>query len=337
MPHYYALLKAALRKLRVPFHLGVETEVIERRGGAYIVHAGGKSFKAGQILLTSGHQIPRLISRVRGVSCAPLAPGTYYLNSITFLKLPATGNREWLAQARRINFTLQQEHGSMFACVVAPTETEDGLAVTYYPSPRGSQLRSVGFVPDDKTPLPTEWDRLIRMGLPDDHPNVRTTFEQACSLYPFLRDYAEVSATVCRPVFNAATRDNDGGMDRRVREITTSISSISDDGRITAWTAPKWTNAELTALIAADYVCGLASLSRLPTGSTCKFGPTGLDVVKIARRIQFFDVTMDPADAFLYAGWQGVPHRAVNTSLPQFMPRPDSPGEHSPLLRGYRN
>ena len=327
MPHYYALLKAALRQLRVPLHLGVGTEAIERRRGGYVVHAGGKSFTAGQILLTSSHQIPRLVSKIRGASCAPHAPGTYYLNSITFLKLPATRDAERLAHARRINFTLQQEHGSMYACVVAPTETEDGLAATYYPSPRGSQLRSISSAPDDKTPLHAEWDRLIETGLPNDHPNVSKTFEQACSLYPFLRDYAEVSATICRSVFNTATLDNNGGLDRRVREIAGPVNNITDDGRVTAWTAPKWTNAELTALMAADYVCGLSSMRRTSAGPACRFGPTGLDVVEIARRVQFFDVKMNPSDAYLYAARQGVPHRVVNAGLPQFAPQPDSSAE----------
>lgn len=325
MPHYYALLKAALRGLRIPFHPGVEVEVIERRGGGYTVHAAGESFGARQVLLTSGHHIPRLASKVRGVTCAPPAPGTFYLNSITFLRLPATASVERLAAVRRINFTLQQEHGSMYACVVPPTEAEDGLAVTYYPSPGGSQLRSSSSGAGRRTPLPAEWDSLIREGLPDDHPNVRATFEQACSLYPFLRDYAEVSGTACRPVFNAATRDNDGGLDRRVRVLRASVSRISDDGGITAWTAPKWTNAELVALMAADYVRGQMSLAPLPKGGRVRFGPTGLDIARIAPAVNFFDTAMSPSDALRYAGWQGVPARVVDLAIPQFGPGPAPP------------
>lgn len=328
MPHYYALVLAALRQSRVPFHTGVETEAVEKRGGGYVVHAGGRSFSTRLVLLTSGHHIPRLASTVRGVCCSPPAPGTFYLNSITFLRLPATADLAKLVAARRINFTLQQQHGSMYACVVPPTETEEGFAVTYYPSPRGSQIRSFGtdsLSYGTHPRVPAEWDSLIREGLPANHPNVRATFEQACALYPFLRDYAEVAGTICRPVFNAATGDNDGGLDRRVRVLPAVVDRVSEDGRVTAWTAPKWTNAELVALMATDYVRGQMAAGRLPKGGEVRIGPTGLDIVRIAPSINFFDVTMDAADALRYAEWQGVPARVVDTTLPQLGPRPPAP------------
>jgi glycine/D-amino acid oxidase-like deaminating enzyme len=317
MPHYHAFLKAALRRTGVPCHLASDVEGIERDGSRYRLIVAGREIRARHVLLTSGHHVPRLSAGLRGAAVTPPQAGTYFLNSITFLRLPASGDEERLRAARRINFTLQQDHGSMFACVVPPTSTEDGFAATYYPSAGGSQLYSHAYDPDRPVPPPPEWDQMIAEGLPPDHPNVRGTVAQAFRLYPFLRGYAEVQRTVCDSVFNASTPTSNQGGDRRVREIPAG-SIVSDDGQVTAWTSPKWTNAELVALMAADHVCAQLRGHGLAKDRGTRFGPTALDVAEIARDLHFFDVQMRVEDAIDYARRQGVPEKIVDHSLPYF-------------------
>jgi hypothetical protein len=318
MPHYYAFLKAALREAGVPFHPSTETEAIEKAGGRYRVHAGGKRLDADHVLLAAGHHIPKLAAKVHGTPLVPQVSGMYYLNAMTFLRLPATSDPEKLSAARRINFTLQENGGGMFACVVEPTSTEDGFAATYFPSPAGSQKLRHYFDRLSPSPLPAEWDRLIAEGLSGERPEVRATFEQACFLYPFLRGYAEVIRTSCRPVFNAGTPANRRGSDRRVREISASPMFLSADRRISMWTSPKWTNAELVALMAADHVASVSGRSGFPKKGATRFGPTKLDVAAISRELSFHHVKMCVEDALQYAAGQGVPARIVIPTLPQF-------------------
>jgi hypothetical protein len=318
MPHYYAFLKAALTEAGVPFHPSLETEAIEKVGNRYRVQAGGRHFNADQILLAAGHHMPMLAGKVRGMNVEPRLSGMYYLNSMTFLRLPATSDREKLAAVRRINFSLQEEGGAMFACVVPPTAKEDGFAATYFPSKTGSQRQRHYFDRLHPSRPPTDWDRLIAGELPPEDRRVRATFEQACFLYPFLRGYAEVIRTFCRSVFNAGTPANKRGSDRRVREIPTSPVFLSADQRISMWASPKWTNAELVALMAADHVTGLSGKSGFPKRGATRFGPTKLDVAAISRELSFHDVKMQLEDARHYAAVQGVPERIVDPTLEQF-------------------
>lgn len=320
MPQYYALLKAAMRKSGISFYPGSRVEAIEKDRDEYVVYTGGNRFKSKHVLLTSGHSIPTLVTKIRGVSTIPPAAGVYYLNAMVLLRLPATKSQKRLADLRHIDFTLQQEHGAMYACVVAPTATDDGCGAIYYPSCRGSQMFNHAFDPDHSSPLPLRWDELIAHGLRPDDARVQRIFEQACRLYPFLRDYAEVYKIACRPVFNAATAESDHGADRRVREIAAPVSAITSDGQITSWTSPKWTNAELVALMATDYVsCALRGQALSKRGEA-QFGPTGLDVTSICEEISFFDLHMDAKDALRYAERQGILSSVVDTTLPQFAP-----------------
>lgn len=93
---------------------------------------------------------------------------------------------------------------------------------------------------------------------------------------------------------------------------------VSNDGRVTAWTSPKWTNAELVALMAADHVCTQLRGHGLAKAGGTHFGPTGLDVATIARDLHFFYVRMRVEDAFDYARRQGVPDSVVDPTLPYF-------------------
>lgn len=325
MAHYYAFLKAALRAsdVKTKFEQGIDS--IEKHGDGYTIKTStGDQVESDFILLAAGHHTPEIAEKIAGANTS--AEGTYYLNTMTFLKLPATTDKEKIKQVSHINFTLQQEGGCMFACVVPPTEKEDGLAVVYYPSEKGSQFARHVFDQDNHTPPPKEWDDYIKNGLPDNHPNVQAIMKQAERLYPFLKGYAVVDKTICRTVFNAATQESDKGLDRRVRNII-GADVLTDDNRVVAYRSPKWTNAELVALMAADHAMQELRGTYLPSDRKHGFGPTHLDVEKITESFHFKDVKMDVQDALNYVKKHGLPERLVQSDIQQSVVRPEH-GSH---------
>lgn len=315
MPHYYSLLKQALRKSRVTCRFGVNIDRIHKTSnGEYrAIAENGTSWQAQQIFICSSHHIPELAYKIRNAAVTSFFPGTYYLNSMTFLRLPATSDPEKRKAAKKINFTLMEEWGCMYACIVPPTATRDGVAAVYYPHSRGSQRTSHVSPNRGISKPPVEWDTLVKNGLPNDDVNVVNTFQQACRLYPFLNDYATVTHSVCRTVFNVAVRGSNGGQDRRVRELSPARHLLTADGQISAWTAPKWTNCELTALMALDYALRVSGRPRLPTSHWSGCGPTKLDVARIAERLCYRSLTVNAADARRYARASGLPVSMVDT------------------------
>lgn len=315
MPHYYAFLKSAISQFEnITFTPFTNTEHIEKNGEQYLVHSNSRTIKTNCILVMAGIAIPNLSKKITGTSLSKL-DGTFYLNCMTFVKLPATDNLEKIKNSKHINFTLQADGGGMFACVVKPTYTEDGFAALYYPSQKGSQLFSKCFTGDSKSSIPVEWNSLIENGLEKNNKNVQNTFQHSCLLYPFLEDYAEVTRAVCRPVFNVKVFGNNKGQDRRVRDILTTPIMLSSDEKISMWTAPKWTNAEIVALMAVDHVNKVIRKKELPKFGKTQFGPTGLDVAEISKTINFYDVKMNRNDALWYAENQGIPKRVVDLSI----------------------
>lgn len=311
MAHYYAYLKAILKKKNISFHPESTIESIEKKGEKYLIHTTKKDLTANHIIICAGHQIPKLINRVKGTVFNSFS-GTFFLNCMTFVRLPASKDPEILRKTRHINFTLQAEGGGMFACIVPPTETEDGLAALYYPSTQGSQLDMCCFDAKTNIGIPARWDDLIKNGLPAHDPAVKNTFQQTCKLYPFLRDYAEIVNANCRSVFNISSIGNNNGRDRRVRDISLSPILRSSDSKITVWAAPKWTNAEIVALLATDFILKKVGHTELPKNKLVQFGPSGLDVGEISKTMNFYDVPMDLNDALSFAEKQGVPARIVN-------------------------
>lgn len=317
MPHYYAFLKAALAQYNVLFTPSSNIDLIEKIGGDYLIHTNKKTIKANYIILSAGHHIPEIIEKIKGVSVSPIF-GTFYLNSITFVKLPATTDLGKIKECRHINFTLQGEGGGMFACVVAPTQNEDGFGALYYPSQEGSQKHYISSPSTEKKNIFNSWDYLISTGLSKDDFSVQNTFKQACYLYPFLENYAEVLKATCRPVFNVTAFGNKNGKDRRVREISTSALTSSDDGKISIWAAPKWTNAEIVALMAVDHLCKLLTKKGLPNQGKTRFGPTELDIAEISKTLHFKNIKMNIEDAYKYAREQGVPEKVVDSKYSEF-------------------
>lgn len=320
MAHYYAFLKAALQASDVKTKFGQGIDSIEKHGDGYTIKtSAGEQVESDYVILAAGHHTPEISEKIAGANIS--AEGTYYLNTMTFLKLPATTDKEKIKQVSHINFTLQQDGGCMFACVVPPTEKEDGMAVVYYPSEKGSQFARHVFDKGDHTPPPKEWDNYIKNGLSDNHPNVQAIMQQAEHLYPFLKDYAVVDKTICRTVFNAATKESDKGLDRRVRNII-GADVLTADNRIVAYRSPKWTNAELVALMATDHAMQELRGTYLPSDVVNGFGPTQLDIEKITQSFHFKDVKMQVEDALHYVRKHGLPERLVNLSLPEFAKSP---------------
>lgn len=318
MPHYYAYIKAIISQSNIIFNPSTEIEKIEKINNNYFVHTNSRSIKANFVIISAGHNIPNLSNKITGVDLSGLS-GTYYLNCMTFIRLPATTNKEKQLMARHINFTLQADGGGMFACIVSPSDTEDGYAAIYYPSTEGSQLLQHSYYNHNIKSLPYNWDNLINNGLKAQDKSVQRTFEQICTLYPFLKNYAEVISASCRPVFNVSAFSSNKGKDRRVRDIVSSPIMSSSDGRISMWSAPKWTNAEIVALLAVDHINKSLKKEELPKYGLTQFGPTGLDIAKISETINFHNIKMNLADAQLFAERQGLPQRIVNQNLQEFI------------------
>ncbi len=313
MPRYYALLRAALRRMGIEPRPGRSVEGIRRMStGRYRVQLlGDDPVEVDHVILSASHHIPGLIEATRPSFRRAEAHGTYFLNGMTLLALPRTSDARTLSEASRIHFVLQQEHGAMYACIVPPTEREEGVAAAYFSSPSGSQLLESLFDSGRRLGPPPYWDSLQVLG--SDHPHVARVVAQAKRFYPFLeRLGARPLRMICKPVFNSGNRANRGGEDRRVRRIRRGPILASRDGRVSAWSAPKWTNAELVALLATDHVLRTAGRPPLPTSPTSGLGPTSLDVAKISQEIHFRDIEMDAGHAIEYADRQGLPRRIVS-------------------------
>ena len=323
MPQYYALLKAALRDTSIDIRFNQNiTEIEKQKKGTYQIISNNQTIQTDQIIIACSHHIPGLCKKIKNVDLymengVISAEGTYFLNAMTYLKLPATKSKEKISEVSRLNFTLQGEGGCMFACILAPTDREDGYAAVYYPSEKGSQLQKYCYDRDHTASPMAEWDEYIKTGLANDHPHVTATILQAHRYYPFLKDYAEVDKTLCRTVFNAATQDSNGGLERRVRGII-DADIITVDGHVSSFSSPKWTNAELVALIAVDQVIQALGERPLPKDTVHGFGPTNLDVEQITRDIHFHSVKMNIDDAYLFARKNRLPERMVEQFMPEF-------------------
>ena len=333
MPHYYAFLKAALREsnVKLKFRKFVENipkQINEETYKVTCFEIGSNMHEpeniiADQIIIAVSHNATQLTGRIRnsdfcnkdGLTCAP---GTYYLNSMTYVKLPATTDKEKIDAVSRLNFTLQANGGCMFACIVPPNKNEDGYGAIYYPSENGSQLQKHLYSPSNPVaPEFLKWDVYIDKGLTSDNKRVKNIMEQAYTYYPFLKDYAVVDKTLCRSVFNADVPDSDCGLERRVRGLI-DANIVTTDGRVTAFWGPKWTTSEMVAMIATDYVKQKFGDKPLPKDEVNGFGPTSLDVEQITRDLHFRNVKMDVQDAYHYARMNQLPERIVDPTIKEF-------------------
>ena len=315
MPQYYAITKAALRGSKVECRFGEQVDKIERTGRTYQIHTHAGVINADHILLSCAHQIPRLASMIRGEKCVNRFKGTFYLNSMSYIRLPSTDDHTLLKKVNRINFALQQESGGMFACIAPATKYTDGYAAIYYPSPSANQLYKHEYSKGHHLTVPASWDNFIKNGLPNSNIHVKVAFAHIVKLYPFLENYAVVERTKCRTVFNPATPQNRKGLIRSVREISSTNGQITADHRVSAWAAPKWTNAELVALMAVDYVCKHTNNKRLPKDKLSGCGPTNLNVAELSKAINFHNIEIDEEDAIRYARVSDLPTSMIDTDI----------------------
>ncbi len=327
MPQYYAMLKALLKSSNVDFQSKQNVTKIEKqKNGYYNITSNGRVIKADHIVIATAHQVPEICAKIENAEFKKKngnrsAEGTYYLNSMTYVRLPATSDKKKIADVSRLNFTLQGDGGCMFACILPPTDKEDGYGAIYYPSEKGSQFQKHIYDKENTSPPPVQWEDYIKKGLPSEHPHVSATMQQAYRYYPFLKDYAEVDKTICRTVFNAATPDSDKGLERRVRGII-DADVITADGHITAFRSPKWTNSELVALMAVDQAMQSLGKGELPKNKEHGFGPTNLDIEQITRDLNFQNVKMEIKDALNFARKNKLPERLIDKALYEFKPIP---------------
>ena len=220
MANYYAYQCAMLNRLRIKCICDANIESIERsRDNVYSVEVNGTKFSCSHVFLCSSHNAIRHAKLIRGAGEIRACRGVFFLNSMTFITLPATADLHIRQAAENINFTLQQSSGCMFACIVPPTETDQGLAAIYYPSTDGSQID--GFVVDSpRQEVPAEWQGYLADGLALNDTNVERTLWQASKVYPFLKNYGVLHSVKCRTVFNQSTVNNINGEDRRVRDLS---------------------------------------------------------------------------------------------------------------------
>ena len=295
-------MKAALRQLGIEPRCNTRIRSIRRIAEGYEVDTDAGSLRGDHVLVCGSHHIPTLASQVRGARIIRQFPGTYFLNSMTFLRLPKTSNPEILNAANRINFTLMGNHGGMYACIAPPTPSADGTAAIYFPARAGSHIHQRISRPGALTSPPKSWDELIERGLKRNNPHVEATFRQAKKLYGFLNGYARVLHTACRTVFNVDTAASKGGMVRSVREQGLEHHSLTDDGLVTAHTAPKWTNAEFAAVIALSVV-----LERSGRGGLDLKGQRAKTIGRLFRDHHFRGVKTLRKDAREYCATSPAP------------------------------
>lgn len=329
MAYDYALKKAvidgAVKKGIVTLQLNTAATGIHKTAdGKY--HVEGADISADMVLVTAAHQMPKLAQNLSG---AKPHEGMFHLNGILYAKLPATLNETLREQASRINFVVQGGQGCMFAPVLAPTATEDGLAATYYPSGRGSQVARHKFSAAEARAVPAEWDLRIKEGLPQNRTfgevamtrdeRIERILQQAYFFNPFLKGYIEPQELRVRTVFNPVTLANPDGSDLRVRQMM-EPAILSDDGLVLGMTSPKWTTLELGALgLAGKAIEQLNLANPLPTHETFGLGPQNLDVEQISRTLHFRDVPISRADALEFALRNRQPPRIVDTNPALFI------------------
>lgn len=324
MPHYYAFLKAALRDSCVKINFRQDIKKIVKSAGQYNIYTNDQIAVCEHVIITAGHHLPAICATIDGAH--HYINGTFYLNGMTIIRLPATAYETLTGKLTRINFTLQQEGGCMFACILPPTAATDGLAAVYYPSEKGSQFQKHGNVEE---PPPKEWDDYVNNGVANDHPNIQNVLQQCFKLYPFLRDYARIERTIFRTVFNPATPNDRSGLDRRVREIVNG-KQITADGRVMAYSGPKWTNVELVALMAVNDTLKKFGRDNLAVSAVNGFGPEKLDVEQISRQLNFKHIKANLIDAYHYCEAYHWPAFLVDPSAMIFQAHcisPENPGK----------
>lgn len=277
MGAYYAMLRTALDESRVRFIGAAPVEHIEKAGQWYRIRTSRGTFTTRDIVISAGHRSFSIASMVPDGGL-PLFSGSYHLRAMTIVRLPKERTDKY-EQASRITFTLQGEHGGMYACFRPPTPEKDGLAALYWPSTKGSHVKSHAFESRFPSAPPEDWDAVMRDDHPPDDPRGVEILKHAATLYRVLEDdYAQISHTIYRTVFSVGRTDDQFGADLNVRFMQHRDWNVTNDERVTLWLSPKWTNAELVALTAARHVYRSLQGRTIPAEKPLYFGPDRIDV-----------------------------------------------------------
>lgn len=297
MAAFYAQQKEVLNQLEIYPDFNSEISEIRKIGRMYEVKLNtGEAISSDAVVLAAGYHNLKLTELIKGP--LPLPVGKWFLNGILQVKLPPTDNDDLIRFYNGTNFTLQQEHGCMFACTKIPSKTASGEAFIYYPSEQGSQI----MIHDSKNGFPESFDKVIKEGLPVsvETAYINRILDQANKFYPFISEATPIKM-VYRAVFSPATKTNSLGLDRRERVF--SRNSITEDGLVIASTAPKFTNSGLKAMLDAQYLLHMLNLSSFPTQNN---DPFDLNIPLITSTIHFRDVEGNPTDKTAYLQNNGL-------------------------------
>lgn len=321
MPVFYAYMQALIRKSNIQLVYNADIQLFEKAGDSYRIATNNGEFLADRVVVAAGHNTPKIIDKLNG---AKSHEGAYFLNCMTKIRLPkfsgtglskvATANL--LRQVGRINFSLRDEGGGSFICVTPPTEHEDGFAVSYYPTTKiGNQIRVRQYLGEGRTPVPADFDDVIKQGLSEDDLVSRKAaiFGQLCHLYPYLKGYitTEDMSFGYGSVFSRAVENNESGLDRSMRPLT-PVNPITEDGQVIAVHSPKFTTGVITALEVIDALQKSLGLAPLPK-SEFGYGAANLYIPAIVQDIGVLQAAPLLEDAKRYADRAGLPESVIRS------------------------
>lgn len=307
--------KGALRRL-------TKTEIkhIRNLESGYIISTDQGDFPADFVVCSAAHTIPLLAAMGGGSGPS----GTYGLNAMLYIQLPPTSDLEIQRRVSNVNFILQGDNGSMFACVLPPTQKEIGLAAIYFPSESGSQLAKFVY-PKDGNRVPESWNSAITAGQFDGlEPRRAAILAQCFKFNPFLGGYLQATLAdpkkmkmIVRTVFNPEVKGNPKGEDRRIREMLPP-TPFTADGTIVSMASPKWTTVELASMTLLQYMLEKFDKTKLPQSLKAGFGPFKVDMCAISKFLHFRDIRFPKKYAMDYVVDLEFPIRLVPSNHPCF-------------------
>lgn len=329
LPHFYAYSKALLACHGIKPLLGRQVTELRKDKDKYIIRFNGRkrTIKVDYVILCSSLGIQRIGQTLTGTTLRSLPRGRYFYNTMLFLRLRPCSDPELIKGTSQITFILQGKHGCAYTCLIPPTSARYGMGAGYYPTKRrGSQL--VDISTNQKNSI-SDVERRLKLQLQKEHwssfeARKYVIFKKARIHYKFLFN-AEIAGSGNGIVFNPSSGASKGGKDRSVRVIAKKCA-ITYDRRVVAYHAPKWTNSDLTALMAVDdalrRLAGKSLGQYIATRYRVKeqktrfgYGPTNLNIPFLARYLHFRDAgrIASVEDASQYAIKSKIDARIVDS------------------------
>jgi hypothetical protein len=304
MPHVYAYQKAAFRESKVKQEFNTTIKSVNKtNSGQYdVALTNGKIITVDSIILAAGVGNPELVAKIPDAAAS--VRGTYYLNTMTHIKLPEGGDSE------QIIFTLQQQFGGALTCI----DKASGRYVVYSPDPSRSQVGKHVYEDKEQKLPPKDWDIKMQTGLDITSQRVVDIIRHTSETYPILKE-AEIIQAPLRVVFNADSKDSKDGLDRRVRAMNNKEVAPA----VFVTHGPKFTNSLLTALTVAHQAMLSMGMPGLPVSQDHGVGPLDIDIQETAEKINFRNVKgVKLSDAAQYALRYGLPLTMIKNNSPEF-------------------